>query len=1184
MFRIIFAISLLLCCSAKVLKICQLIDKNAKGLPTHLGSLRVALDDVEREINRTFTFQIVHKLYDSTSLDAVRKMKICNEEGVVAFIGSLGVNWGPEAVYAGVLNLPIINSDFQYKMQKEDALNRPTLVNMRPSLIKLSSSIFAIAKSFGWRSFSIVVDKGDDFSTVVEEIRTLSRFMEVSINEVIYISGIYSTESKNYTFEKSKQLHKRYKDVVKSSSEKTRIWVVFGSSNIKRFLTALDESGLNSDGGYAVIGVDKEPYDPNSYRIKKQARHIYKSVVLLLHRHPLYTKEVDRFILKSQNISSGEPYSVRTFKSENIALMRATFKVDGYQLYDGAKLLGRGLVRQEEITNSTNGTAIIKRLTGSTFTSIQGYEMSIDELGEVMPNYTVLAFTKKNKNVLQQAGSFYYKRGNVSDVEFSIENQIVWAGGRVPISDPKCGFKGEKCQFETNWLLLSSLLGVSLLLLVGLIFAIRHYRYEQALGKLMWKIHQKDLIFLDSNGTPISKDSRKQSKMSYTNDDCLLDATEEEEESVEDFTKLLNDTNQNIKGDSKKFFCKVASYRSHIVAIKEIYAYKDLEITRNFKKRMHELKHLQDDNLNRFIGVCLDIPRKVLLVSAYSQRGSLRNVLDDSDINFDDLFKCNLVSDLIKGMIYLHDSEIGAHGNLKSTNCLIDSRWILRITDFSLDSFKSSHQPRTSSASRDYSFLDQLSEEDAVKLFWTPPEVLSCPTLRNSQKVDSYAFGIILHEIHSKLWPFESYNLHSQEIIRQIMENNLKPDLTFYDDKPLPNCVKLCMEDCWSDISYERPDFKTIYNKLKPLRKGLKSNFYDNMISLMENHANNLENIVACRTRELTEEKKRSEALLLRMLPRSVAEQLKRTNEVLPEQYSCVTIFFSDIVGFTRMASRHTPMEIVHILNDLYSSFDSVIGEFDVYKVETIGDAYMVVSGLPERNGDNHAAEIASMALKLLQAFNSCSLHERKNWDEILQLRIGIHSGPAAAGVVGHRMPRYCLFGDTVNVASRMESNGLPMKIHMSEDCSTLLDKLGGYEITKRGPISIKGKGEMTTYFLEGEMEWRKKMKSKRNVRRLSSTSVLNNIPDKQLLAPSPGSNKRKRPQSCRRFLSDSEERRKLENIDLNSKFDLKKNNDTMVTNGVNGDYDNFIDVKPITTSTSFSNPLSSNENEKYPV
>lgn len=371
MHKIIFAVSLLLCCSAKLLKICQLIDKNAKGLPTHLGSLRVALDDVEREINRTFTFQIVHKRYDSSSLDAVRQMRNCNEEKVVAFIGSLGVNWLPEAVYAGVLNLPIINSDFQYRMQKEDFQNRPTLINMRPSLIKLSSSIFAIAKAFNWKSFSLVVDKGDDFSTVVEEIRTLSRFMEVSINEVIYISGIYSTESKNYTFEKSKQLAKRYKDVVESSSEKTRIWVVFGSSNIKRFLTALDESGLNAHGGFAVIGVDKDPYDPDSFTIAGSKARMYKSVVLLLHRHPIYTKEVDEFIINSQNISSRYPYNVVTFgdKFMNLRLKRASFKVDGYQLYDGAKLLAKGLVHQKEVSNFTNGTAIINRLAGSTFIS-----------------------------------------------------------------------------------------------------------------------------------------------------------------------------------------------------------------------------------------------------------------------------------------------------------------------------------------------------------------------------------------------------------------------------------------------------------------------------------------------------------------------------------------------------------------------------------------------------------------------------------------------------------------------------------------------------------------------------------------------------------------------------------------------------------------------------------------------
>lgn len=189
-------------------------------------------------------------------------------------------------------------------------------------------------------------------------------------------------------------------------------------------------------------------------------------------------------------------------------------------------------------------------------------------------------------------------------------------------------------------------------------------------------------------------------------------------------------------------------------------------------------------------------------------------------------------------------------------------------------------------------------------------------------------------------------------------------------------------------------------------------------------------------------------------------------NEVKAESFNNVTIYFSDICGFTQISAESTPMQVVQLLNGLYTLFDSIIEGFDVYKVETIGDAYMVVSGLPQPN-ENHAREIARMSLALLENveyFKIPHLPERN-----LELRIGVHTGPCVAGVVGLKMPRYCLFGDTVNTASRMESNGHALRIHISPQTKHELDKFGTFNIKLRGPVEMKGKGVITTYWLLGE-------------------------------------------------------------------------------------------------------------------
>ncbi|KAJ7391827.1 hypothetical protein OS493_016116 [Desmophyllum pertusum] len=217
-------------------------------------------------------------------------------------------------------------------------------------------------------------------------------------------------------------------------------------------------------------------------------------------------------------------------------------------------------------------------------------------------------------------------------------------------------------------------------------------------------------------------------------------------------------------------------------------------------------------------------------------------------------------------------------------------------------------------------------------------------------------------------------------------------------------------------------------------------------------------------TKQLQEEKQRADSLLYQMLPYPVAEQLKSGHSVTAEQYESVTVFFSDIVDFTKICANISPMEVTQMLNRLYGIFDNHIDKYDVYKVETIGDAYMVVSGLPEKNGHDHVTQIALMALHLVELMESFRFGSDAEKD--LSVRIGIHTGPCAAGVVGNKMPRYCLFGDTVNTASRMQTTGMPQKIHVSKDTKDMLTFLGGYALEFRELVDVKGKGAMQTYWL----------------------------------------------------------------------------------------------------------------------
>ncbi|EFO98139.1 CRE-GCY-36 protein [Caenorhabditis remanei] len=214
--------------------------------------------------------------------------------------------------------------------------------------------------------------------------------------------------------------------------------------------------------------------------------------------------------------------------------------------------------------------------------------------------------------------------------------------------------------------------------------------------------------------------------------------------------------------------------------------------------------------------------------------------------------------------------------------------------------------------------------------------------------------------------------------------------------------------------------------------------------------------------KDLEIEKGKTDALLKEMLPPSVAQQLKQGLSVDAREYEEATVMFTDVPTFQQIVPLCQPKDIVHLLNELFTKFDRLIGIQRAYKVETVGDSYMSVGGIPD-NTEDHCEVICHLALGMV-------MEARTVCDPItntpLHIRAGIHSGPVVAGVVGAKMPRYCLFGDTVNTASRMESHSPIGRIHCSENAKKCAESTGRFEFEPRGKVQIKGKGEMNTYFL----------------------------------------------------------------------------------------------------------------------
>lgn len=253
------------------------------------------------------------------------------------------------------------------------------------------------------------------------------------------------------------------------------------------------------------------------------------------------------------------------------------------------------------------------------------------------------------------------------------------------------------------------------------------------------------------------------------------------------------------------------------------------------------------------------------------------------------------------------------------------------------------------------------------------------------------------------------------------------------------------------------------------VREAIKSFYQDKQLEvqnrLLERHNRELENLVEERTQQLKMERDKSDELLLNILPDKVAQELKEKGTATPRHYKMVTVLFTDFQSFTKSAADITPEELVDILNENFTAFDEITARNGMEKVKTIGDAYMAAGGIPSPNTTNaHDAVAAAIAIRdWIAAWNAKRVEQGKDtW----HARIGIHTGELIAGVIGKRKFAYDVWGDAVNVASRMETSGEPDKINISKATYELVKDQ--FQCTPRGLIEVKGRGDMEMWFVEG--------------------------------------------------------------------------------------------------------------------
>ncbi|KAM9528488.1 atrial natriuretic peptide receptor 1 isoform 2-T2 [Salvelinus alpinus] len=996
----------------------------------------IAIDAVNRSPDLLAGHWLEHEYVDDECSDVNGPGKIVellHRRNYSAFIGpACSEVCAITAKLAAFWNIPVVSptcADQQFLIKKA----YPTLTRVFGPFTKMGSFFVKICEKFGWRRVSIIYEHTPAWIIPAEGIRYQAEVNNITVAKYLAFQTPLGQDSTHTALTQARMLQE--------VAEVSRIIVISAHGEVVRdFLVEAHRRGLTT-GDYVFFCFEpyrlEEMFGNFDWKRGDEDDSVAKQAYQALFLLSLYKPNDQRYWNFSNDVirRSREDFGYVYAPNEKVSVL-AAIAHDSVWLY--AQALNETLAERGD---PYDGFTITHKMWNRTITGIQG-DVTMDANGDRESAYMMKHIQGgENDREFKVIANYFGTNKAYEPVEGV---QVYWPGGRKtpPKDTPHFGFKDELfINIEKRFAIAVGTIAVFLAtgtLIVCLLY--RKHVIQKKLSVVLWRISPGDV-------TMMGHSSSSAGKVPYLNSESIHASLE----------SILG----NMKDSPSSH--RTAVYKENICSVRLLNV-KSVCQNREMLTELKQCRDLSHPNICSFIGACLE-PPQLFLLTEYCPKGSLQDILKNGSIKLHWSFKFSLMLDIVKGMDYLHRSPLRSHGHLSSSNCVVDSRFVLKVTDHGLSLRRPPGQDE-----------EGWSKEHWTSLLWRAPELLrdSMPS-SGTQKGDVYSFGIIVQEVVYRRGPFHipNNNLEARDIVEGVkagvcVGGGGSPLRPHTDSSECPEGVEALLGACWSERPSDRPDFSSLRVTVKRLcPSGVGENILDDLLSRMEQYATNLEEVVSERTAQLLEEKRRAEGLLTQMLPRSVAVQLIAGKTVRAETYDSVTIYFSDIEGFTAMSASLTPMQVVNVLNDLYTYFDNIIDHHDVYKVETIGDAYMVVSGLPIRNGDDHAKEIARMSLAVVRGmrqYNSPHVPQQQ-----LKVRIGLHSGPCVAGVVGLKMPRFCLFGDTVNTASRMESHGSPLKIHVSSSTKALLDTFRTFRCELRGDIHMKGKGLVRTFWLLGE-------------------------------------------------------------------------------------------------------------------